>query len=58
MATIGASLRLYDQITDTLAKSERGIESMIAAAERLNTVAQRHIEIKIDTGKAAARWMH
>ncbi len=55
MATIGASLRLYDQITDTLAKSERGIESMIAAAERLNTVAQRHIEIKIDTGKAAAQ---
>ncbi|MBJ6360876.1 hypothetical protein ACFOQM_06130 [Paenibacillus sp. GCM10012307] len=55
MATIGASLRLYDQITDTLAKSERGIESVIAAAERLNTAAQRHIEIMVDTAQAISQ---
>lgn len=35
MATISASLQLFDQFTTTLDKAERGINSVITAAERL-----------------------
>ncbi|WP_240415666.1 hypothetical protein [Paenibacillus periandrae] len=52
MATISASLQLFDQFTTTLDKAERGINSVITAAERLKRELSATITLNMNAADA------
>jgi hypothetical protein len=52
MATISASLQLFDQFTTTLDKAERGINSVITAAERLKSELSATITLNMSATDA------